>query len=331
MDTDAFIAVNGPTWDRLAALVRRRHLEAAEVDELIALYRSTATHLSTVRSTNPDPVLTARLSVLLSRARGRIIGSRTPLWAHVRAVVLEDLPAALWSARWQTALAAGIMLGSALLVGIVLGLDDGLRASLVPEAAQRRLASGAFTSYYVQGDAGGFAANVWTNNAWITLQAVVFGVTGVWPVWMLVLNGLNIGLAGAVMGAHGQLGTFLLAIAPHGLLELTCVAVGAGAGLRLFWAWLHPGPLPRTWALARAGRALVTVALGLVPVLLVSGLIEAFVTPSPLPALVRIGIGALAWGAFLAYAGVLGRRAARRGITGDLSEEVVGDSVAVAG
>ena len=67
-------------------------------------------------------------------------------------------------------------------------------------------------------------------------------------------NGLNIGLAGAVMGAHGQLGTFLLAIAPHGLLELTCVAVGAGAGLRLFWAWLHPGPLPRTWALARAGR-----------------------------------------------------------------------------
>ncbi len=36
-------------------------------------------------------------------------------------------------------------------------------------------------------------------------------------------------------------------------------------------------------------------------VLLVSGLIEAFVTPSPLPTWARIGIGAVAEAAFLGY------------------------------
>lgn len=330
MDTDAFIAVNGPQWERLAVLVRRRRLSGEEIDELIALYQRTATDLSTVRSTFPDPVLTARLSILLSRARGRIIGTRTPLWRHARALMLEDLPAALWTCRVPILLSAALLIGSSLVTGLALGTDDALRTAIMPEAAQRRLVSGDFLAYYRQGDAGGFAASVWTNNAWITLQAVVFGATGVWPLWILLMNGANIGAVGGVMGAHGQLGTFLAAILPHGLLELTCVVTGAGAGLHLFWSWLRPGPLPRSWALARAGRSLVTIALGLVPVLLVSGLLEAFVTPSGLPVALRIGIGVAVWLAFLVPAIVLGRAAVRRGITGDLPSEVVGDTVAVA-
>ena len=60
------------------------------------------------------------------------------------------------------------------------------------------------------------------------------------------------------------------------------------------------------------------VALGLVGVLLVSGVIEAFVTPSGLPTWARIGIGALAELAFLTYVVVLGRRGVRAGATGDL-------------
>src|SRR5699024_4744471 len=179
--------------------------------------------------------------------------------------------------------------------------------------------------------ASGFAAQVWTNNAWITVQSVVFGVTGIWPMFMLLQNGLNIGLSAGVMGAYGGLGTFFVYILPHGLLELTCLFVGAGAGLRTFWAWVRPGSLPRLWALARAARSLMTVAIGLVPVLLISGFVEAFVTPSGLPAAVRIASGAGVWIAFLVYMLGRGRQVHRRGITGDLSEEMVGDQVATAG
>ena len=53
--------------------------------------------------------------------------------------------------------------------------------------------------------------------------------------------------------------------------------------------------------------------MGLVVVLAVSGVIEAFVTPSPLPTWARIGIGALVGSRFLTYVFVLGRRAVRRG------------------
>jgi uncharacterized membrane protein SpoIIM required for sporulation len=331
VDTDAFIAVHRPQWERLGELTRARTLDAAGIDELIALYQETATHLSTVRSTNPDPALTARLSLLVHRARLRITGTRTPLWKHARTFLWEDLPAALYEARWAVALATVIFLVSAVVTGIYFGTDPVARNLVLPESAQRSLTQRDFVAYYFEGEASGFAAQVWTNNAWITVQAVVFGVTGIWPLIMLLQNGVNVGLSGGVMAAHDGLDTFFVFLLPHGLLEITAVLVGAGAGLRTFWAWVRPGSLPRLWALSRAARALVTVAIGLVPVLLISGFLEAFVTPSSLPPAVRIGLGALAWAAFLVFMLGRGRQVHRQGITGDLSEEMVGDHVATAG
>jgi hypothetical protein len=63
------------------------------------------------------------------------------------------------------------------------------------------------------------------------------------------------------------------------------------------------------------------LALGLAVWLLVSGLVEGFVTPSTLPAWARLAIGATVWLAFLTYVFTLGRRAAQAGVTGDVDDE----------
>ena len=96
------------------------------------------------------------------------------------------------------------------------------------------------------------------------------------------------------MFAYDKGDVFFLYILPHGLLELTAIFVAAAGGLRIFWAWIAPGARTRGQALAEDARALFTVAIGLVFVLLVSGIIEGFVTPAPWPWPVKIGIGALA-------------------------------------
>ena len=62
--------------------------------------------------------------------------------------------------------------------------------------------------------------------------------------------------------------------------------------------------------------------------LFVSGMIEAFVTPSGLPTWARIGIGVLAECLFLAYVFVLGRAAVARGHTGDIDASLLEDRVA---
>ena len=104
------------------------------------------------------------------------------------------------------------------------------------------------------------------------------------------------------------------------MLELSAVFLAAATGLRLGWTVIDPGPRPRGQALAEEGRASVAIALGLVVVLLVSGMIEAFVTPSPLPTWARIGIGGAAECLFLAYVIAAGRRAAAAGLTADMPD-----------
>jgi hypothetical protein len=71
--------------------------------------------------------------------------------------------------------------------------------------------------------------------------------------------------------------------------------------------------------------------VGLVLSLLVAGLIEGFVTGQPWPWPVKLGIGALALGAFLFYMLVVGGRAAGAGETGDLTEYETGTARLVAG
>ncbi len=61
---------------------------------------------------------------------------------------------------------------------------------------------------------------------------------------------------------------------------------------------------------------------------MVSGAIEAFVTPSGLPTWARIGIGVLAELVFLAYVFVIGRNAAHHGYTGDIDSSLLESRVA---
>jgi uncharacterized membrane protein SpoIIM required for sporulation len=333
VDLDAFVAAHRDEWQRLDRLVRRRgRLTGPEADELVRLYRRTSTHLSLVRSAAPDPALVARLSGLVSRARGAVAGSPDPGWSDVARFVSAGFPAAVYRTRYWwvptaltfTAVSAGVAWWVA--------ADPAVQASVGAPEEIRQLVEQDFEDYYSANPALSFAAQVWTNNAWVAAACLVLGVfLGLPVVYVLWQNALNVGVAAGLMAAHGRLDVFFGLITPHGLLELTAVFVAAGTGLRLGWTVVDPGPRARVDALAQEGRAAVGMALGLAGVLLVSGIIEAFVTPSGLPTWARIGVGVVAEVAFLAYVWTYGRRAALAGETGDVAESERGAALPVVG
>ena len=328
MDLDAYVAAHLPEWRRLEELTRRRRLSGAEADELVERYQQAATHLSVVRTAAPDATLVAYLSSVLSRARNRATGTRTGTWAGVRRFFVGRFPGALYRLRWWWlgTLAANVVVTGVMILWL-LGHPD-VEQSLLSPADVEQLVGHDFEDYYSEYAASHFAAQVWVNNAWVSALCIALGVLGLPVVWLLFQNIANLAIIGSIMIRHDHGGHFWGLILPHGLLELTAVFVAGGVGLRLFWSWVEPGELTRTQSLAREGRTAGTVALGLVAVLLVSGVIEAFVTPSGLPTWARVGIGILAEAVFLAYVFVLGRQAARRGETGDLDAVLLEDRVA---
>ncbi|MCC3282329.1 stage II sporulation protein M [Arthrobacter caoxuetaonis] len=326
MDMDAFAAVHRDDWERLDELTSRRRLTGAEADELLQLYQRASTHLSVIRSVAPEGALSASLSMRLSRARTRFTGARSNFFEDLAGFFVYSLPAAFYRVRWLTVAVGVLFTAVAWLAGAWVVNTPGVLAAMGTDAELLRYVESDFVNYYSENPAASFAGMVWTNNAWIALQAVAFGVTGIWGPYILYQNAIGVGTAGGMMASFGQLDVFFTYILPHGFMELTAIFVAAAAGLQIFWALVSPGPRTRMTALAQEGRSLMTVALGLVVVLFISGLVEGFVTPSGLPAWLRIGIGAAVFAAYWAYTLILGKRACQAGYRGDLLARDAGEA-----
>jgi uncharacterized membrane protein SpoIIM required for sporulation len=328
VDLDAYVLAHHAEWDRLEALTAQRRLDGRESDELVERYQRVATHLSVIRTAAPDATVITYLSLLLSRARNRSGAARPSTWRGVRTFVTERFPAALYRLRWWwIGTALGNVVATFVMMWWLLDHPD-VEQSLISSRDVDQLVNHDFSGYYSQYAATHFAAQVWTNNVWVTALCIALGALGLPVLYLLLVNVANLAVVGSIMTRHGHGPQFWALILPHGLLELTAVFVAGGVGLRLFWSWVEPGDRTRAESFGHEGRTAATVALGLVGVLAVSGCIEAFVTPSPLPTWARIGIGLLAEATFLAYVFVLGRRAVARGRTGDLDPELLDDRVA---
>jgi uncharacterized membrane protein SpoIIM required for sporulation len=328
VDLDAYVLAHVHEWQRLEALVHRGRLSGTESDELVDLYQQVATHLSVVRTSAPDPSLVAHLSSLLAKARNKAVGTRVSSWRGFASFFTERFPAALDRLRWWWlgCLAANVVVIAVMMLWL---LDHpNVEQSLLSPSEIDQLVNNDFEGYYSEYAASHFAAQVWINNAWVSALCIAFGILGFPVVYLLFNNIANLAIIGSIMHRHDHGQQFWGLILPHGLLELTAVFVAGGVGLRLFWSWIEPGQLTRSQSIAREGRTAGTVALGLVCVLFVSGLIEAFVTPSGLPTWARVGIGITAELAFMTYVFVLGRQAFHRGATGDVDSRYLEDRVA---
>jgi uncharacterized membrane protein SpoIIM required for sporulation len=81
-------------------------------------------------------------------------------------------------------------------------------------------------------------------------------------------------------------------VAPHGVLELPAIFIAGGAGFRIAQGLLFPGVLPRRDSLARAGSEAVRLLLGTIPILIIAGTIEGFVSPTALPVKLKFTMAA---------------------------------------
>ena len=327
MDLDAYVLAHSHEWQRLEELVGRKDLDGARSDELVERYQQVATHLSVVRTSSPDSHLISYLSALLARARIKLVGTRTATWRSLRRFFTHRFPAALYRLRfwWLGCLVANVVVAAVIMLWL---LDHPtVEQTLLSPQEVDQLVNSDFESYYSENPAQSFASLVWLNNTRVAALCIALGILGLPVVYLLFQNVLNVAIIGSIMIRADRGQVFFGLILPHGLLELTAIFVAGGVGLRLFWSWIEPGELTRTQSIAREGRTAGTVALGLVAVLFVSGLIEAFVTPSGLPTWARVGIGITAWLAFMAYVFVLGRQAHHRGVTGDVDGRYLEDRV----
>ncbi len=330
MDLDRYLTVNRPSWDRLRHLTQQASarpgsLTPDEVDELIGLYQRASSQLSYARNQYRDPALTTELTAVVAGANAALYRRTGSPWAGFRRFFAVSFPAAVWHLRRQVALSTAALVIPWIIVGLWLSSNDEALTFVGDETARAAYVEEDFEAYYSTGPASEFATQVLINNIQVSFMAYVAGVfLGVGTVAIIAFNGANVGAAWAVFIVAGQQGRFWGLILPHGLLELTAVVLAGAAGMALGWSLVAPGDRSRADAFTEGARRSVVVILGLILVFVVAGIVEAFITPSPLPTAARVAFGVAVELAFVSYLVAFGRRAAVEGLTGLASDDLEG-------
>ena len=125
------------------------------------------------------------------------------------------------------------------------------------------------------------SSEIATNNIRVAILGFALGVTcGLGTAAVLIINGMLIGTIFGVCQHFGMAHRLLSFVAPHGALELTAIFISGAAGLIIGKALVFPGQYRRLDALRSASYRAVGLFAGCLPILLIAGLIEGYLSPS---------------------------------------------------
>ncbi len=313
MKLPQFLEDGKPRWDDLEALCneagrRAEKLGAERLRHFVDLYRSTSADLAMARRLFPGDPIVVKLERLVLKARGILFdrSGRRESIASFFGTTYWQLIAQRSRQMW---LAAAMLMIPATL-GFVWALNDPSQVvSVMP--AEFLWVTEAETTDQGYGTAGlvGFSTFVMQNNIRVALLSFVLGITwGVLTGFVVVQNGLILGaLAGLAVDA-GNAEVFTAAVAAHGILELSCIVVGAGTGFSIARAMLRPGTMTRLEALGAEARHAGLIVLGTIPWLVLAGVVEGFVSRTGTTWFPALIIGIILGGGFWFFVWYVGVR-----------------------
>jgi len=310
---DRFVEDRRARWAALGMLVDRAsgrvdRLGADEVLELGRLYRTTTSDLAIARRDFPRDAVAERLNDLVAAAHALVYSEAPTSRRQLRRFVTRELPASVRADLPYTLAALALVLVPGVVTYLVGLLAPDVAASSMSEATREylvRRTPGSEIPAAVRPIAGPL---IILNNVQVAIIAFAGGMTaGLLTAWILVANGAVLGTTFAVLQNYGGAAALLTFVLGHGFLELSAVFLAGGAGLRLAQAILRPGELSRRDALRLAGARAIRVVMLVVVVLGAAGLIEAFVSPTTLPAAAKLAVGVATGAALWSYIVFAGR------------------------
>jgi uncharacterized membrane protein SpoIIM required for sporulation len=313
MTVDRFVEDRRARWARLGNLIREAHgrverLAPGDVLELGRLYRSASSDLAVARRDFALDAATERLNDLVAAAHALVYSEAPTSGRRLRRFFLRELPSSVRSNSRFTAVslaAFAIPLLATFAIGLLL---PEIAASALPAETRQHLAERRLWTDIPEGFRPLMGPVIIVNNVRVAISAFAGGLTaGALTLYVLIGNGAFLGTILAVVQGYGLSGGLLAFTAAHGPLELSCIVLSGGAGLRLAWALLRPGDRSRRDALRLAGEQAIRVMLLVIPALGVAGILEAFLSPSGAPVTLKIVVGAVAGLALWSYIALVGR------------------------
>ena len=273
-----------------------------ELRELAVLYRQTASDLATIREDPSSNRLAQSLNQLLGRAHNSIYMGRRAKASGIVAFYRDTFPQVFHDTLPYTLAACAVFFATAAAGFVMAILDPGFQRYFLGGAMMESIDKHQMWTHSVVSIKPLASSAIMTNNLTVSFATFALGITaGVGTVWMLAFNGLLFGVVNAACWQAGMADQLLSFVAPHGVLELPAIFIAGGGGLLIAKGLLFPGTLPRREALVRDGGRAMRLALGIIPLLIVAGTVEGFISPTDLAARWKYLLAAALFGLLILF------------------------------
>jgi len=300
MISNHWIALRKESWSRLETLVQQvetsslKTLSSADLRDFGLLYRQAAADLSAVRADEASRTLEAYLNRLVSRAHNYIYSGDRMNLGSIWNFFATGYPRIFRRLLPYTTTAFAIFLAGALL-GTLLAVarPQFMHAMLGPRMVDTIEHHKMWTDSILTAKPQASSA-IMTNNIAVCFYTYAGGIlAGLGTIFLMFTNGMSIGVVTTACTQNHMALSIWSFVAAHGALELPSIFISGGAGLRLASGLLFPGMLRRRDALALAGGESIRLLAGTVPLLVIAGLLEAFLSPTHAPLALKFSVSAV--------------------------------------
>ncbi|WP_199617107.1 stage II sporulation protein M [Paenibacillus alkalitolerans] len=298
MELTSFIKRHKPLWSELErltdALSRRDPRPSAEtVERFTALHKQASAHLSYMNSNYPGHDVTFHLNKLVSRSHNVLYRDS---WSSTETFIrfFQTGFVSLLRERSRFIVIAGLLMLAGFVSGFAVVMNDPQHLTAIVPAEFADIDPSKITEDRGDLHSSVDSAAIMTNNIRVAVLCFVSGITlGIGTVYLLAYNGVLIGALAAVFYRAGESYAFWAYILPHGVIELAAIFIAGGAGLYMGYVMMVPGPFSRKYRFFVSVRESVLLLLGTVPLFVIAGTIEGYITPTTISLEAKYGVAAL--------------------------------------
>ena len=315
MITALWIDLRKSNWTRLESLLAiaekggAKGLGRRDLRDLGLLYRGAAADLSAARADPSARALESYLNRLVGRAHNLVYSGRQVSFGSLWEFLAHGYPRLLRRLLPYVWLATAVFLACFGLGMLITLLRPDFAALWLGPAMMDKINHHQMWTDAVLSMKPQAASGIMTNNISVCFMTFASGITaGLGTLFLLFNNGLQIGTVLACCAQHRMAGSLLAFMVSHGALEIPSIMLAGAAGLRIGAGILFPGQLRRRDALAKAGAEAVQLVSATIPLLIIAGSFEAFLSPTHAPVALKCAVGALLFTGLCLWWGEGGRR-----------------------
>ncbi|WP_417873968.1 stage II sporulation protein M [Xanthomarina gelatinilytica] len=246
-------------------------------------YVETIDDLSFARTHYPNRLVRSYLNGLAESLSLRVQKSQKNYFRNFVQFWQRDLPLMMFEARNQFLLSF-IILAVSIAIGIFSSMHDPSFANYIlgdsyVKTTLANIEKGDPMAIYKDEARANMFLGITINNILVSVRTFLLSLfAGAGTLLVIIYNGVMLGVFQYFFIERGLFFESFLTIWQHGVIEISCIVLAGTAGLVLAKGILFPGTLSRLDAFRIAGRKSLVIMLGLMPLLVYSGAVEAFVT-----------------------------------------------------